>query len=462
MKRILEDVLQKIKPDKEEQKELSKASERLIERAREASSDFEVTVEPELVGSSARGTWLSEERDIDLFLLFPKDISRKKLEEIGLEIGKKITEGGGTEQYAEHPYINAKIDGFDVDIVPCYDIDDPTNLKSAVDRSPHHQEYIETWLTPDRADQVLLLKKFLMGIGAYGSELKIHGFSGYLCELLIVRYETFAQLIESASDWGQKKIITFGDERDREDLEKMFPNQPLIFVDPVDPGRNVAAAVTKRNYAIFIRASQNFIHEPRKEFFFPKEPPSRPEDLRKLIESRGSKIYMVSLKIPFDLVPDIIYPQLRKTERTLTKRLEEDKFEVLRSDVWGKDHRAIILIEVEVPELPAVRKHIGPPLGVDPEPFIQKHLKSEKKFAGPFINDDGRLAFELERKRVLAKQVLENAMSSLEGLGTHIEKSVGEEGFEILENKKVLDGAEELDALRFLGDYLTRCLPWYR
>jgi len=80
-------------------------------------------------------------------------------------LGRKLPKERETKQYAEHPYINAEIDGFDVDIVPCYDIDNPANIQSAVDRSPHHQEYIKGWLTPERKDQVLLLKKFLRGIG---------------------------------------------------------------------------------------------------------------------------------------------------------------------------------------------------------------------------------------------------------------------------------------------------------
>jgi tRNA nucleotidyltransferase (CCA-adding enzyme) len=45
--------------------------------------------------------------------------------------------------------------------------------------------------------EVRLLKKFMKGTGVYGAEIKIGGFSGYLCELLILKYRSFAQTIEA-------------------------------------------------------------------------------------------------------------------------------------------------------------------------------------------------------------------------------------------------------------------------
>lgn len=462
MMKILEDVLEKVKPNKKKRERLKELSERLIEKAKEESKKLEISVKPELVGSAARGTWLSDEQDIDLFLLFPEDVSREKLEEKGLEIGKKITKNRGSEQYAEHPYINAKIDGFDVDVVPCYDIDNPIDLRSAVDRSPHHQEYIKGWLTPDKVDQVLLLKKFLKGIGVYGSELKTHGFSGYLCELLIIQFGSFLELINSAKKWKAKKIIDPENKRDPEELQKMFPDQSLVVIDPVDPSRNVSAAVSKKNYATFVRACRDFAREPKKEFFFPDENPSTKEKLRQLIESRGTKIFMIFLEIPFDLVPDIVYPQLRKTRRSLVKKLEGADFEVIRSGVWSKKHKAVLLLELTVSELPSTKKHLGPPIEVDGKSFIQKHLESERKLAGPFIDKDGRLVFELKREETQAKGILREAMNSQEGFGSHIQKTVKSKGYEIFENGEIIEKAEELNAFNFLGDYLTRCLSWYR
>ncbi len=462
MEKILKEVLRDTKPTEREREKLSEIAEDLVERAEKVGSSLNVSIEAKLVGSAPRNTWISGNQDIDLFLLFPADTPREELEENGLKIGKRISEGDYREQYAEHPYINTEIDGLNVDIVPCYDIEDPSNLKSSVDRSPHHQEYIEERLTPELSEQVILLKKFLEGIGAYGSELRINGFSGYLCELLILRYESFENLIKSASEWDSPHVIAPGDERSEDELKRVFPNQPLIYIDPVDHGRNVAAAVSKRNFAKFVRASQDFIRNPSKKFFFPNNPPSSKEKLQKIIKNRKTTLFMITFDIAFDLVPDIVYPQLRKTEKKLVDRLEEENFKTLRSDTLSEGDKAAILVELEVSELPPVRKHLGPPLEVDSEPFIQAHKDSEKKQAGPYINEDGRLVFELKREKTKGKEILKDALGSKKALGKHIAKSIDENGYEIVEGKETVETADELKALDFLGDYLTKCLPWYR
>ena len=75
------------------------------------------------------------------------------------------------EKYAEHAYVHARVNGFDVDLVPCYLVEDASKLKSAVDRTPFHTKYVASKIVGLEGD-VLLLKQFLKGIGVYGSELK--------------------------------------------------------------------------------------------------------------------------------------------------------------------------------------------------------------------------------------------------------------------------------------------------
>ncbi len=462
MEQILTDILEKIKPTDSKKKELEKTREKLIKKAKDTILKTNTKAEAKIFGSTARNTWLSGEKDIDLFLIFPENTPREELEKKGLKIGKKISEGEGREQYAEHPYVNTKIDGFDIDIVPCYEIDDPTQIKSAVDRTPHHQDYINSWLTPETSDQVLLLKKFMKGIGTYGSELKINGFSGYLCELLTIHYGSFEKVIKSASDWGEKTLINRTQEHEDEDLKKMFQDHPLIFVDPVDPSRNVAAAVSKKNYAKFIRATEQFLKKPKKEFFTPNEPSFSIEKLEELIEDRKTKLFMTNFEIPFDLVPDIIYPQLRKTRKTLTRKLEENNFKILRSDIWSNEDIGVILLELKVSKLPKIRKHEGPPLDVDAGPFIDKYNNSSEKYAGPYLNEDGRLVVEISRNKTEAKQVIHKALKTGEGFGKHIKKSINQEGYKLAEDQEIVKEAESLGIEKFLGKYLTKCLPWQR
>ncbi len=48
-------------------------------------------------------------------------------------------DGMSEERYASHPYVTGYIEGYYVDFVPCYNIKDSEELKSAVDRTltPH-------------------------------------------------------------------------------------------------------------------------------------------------------------------------------------------------------------------------------------------------------------------------------------------------------------------------------------
>ena len=179
-------VLAKIKPTPYEQKCLFNIADYLIKRTNLIASELNLTgVSAQLVGSAARGTWLSGTHDLDIFILFPDDTDTEYLEYYGLKIARKVAEESDSrqEQYAEHPYISLKFKGYDVDLVPCFRVSSASNIKSAVDRTPFHNEFIKENIT-GLEDEVLVLKQFMHGIGVYGSELKTRGFSGYFCRVV--------------------------------------------------------------------------------------------------------------------------------------------------------------------------------------------------------------------------------------------------------------------------------------
>ena len=60
-------------------------------------------------------------------------------------------EGISEERYASHPYVTGYIEGYYVDFVPCYNIKNSDELKSAVDRTLLHTEYIKSKLTHKQA-----------------------------------------------------------------------------------------------------------------------------------------------------------------------------------------------------------------------------------------------------------------------------------------------------------------------
>src|SRR3990172_423539 len=204
--KIRTSILSRIKPRDVEKQKLQALAKSLISRIDTLGKGFNIN--SKLVGSSARGTWLSGEHDLDIFIMFPPDVSREYLEEKGLYIARKIAEEAESfeERYAEHPYINAVFDGFEVDLVPAFGVASAADIKSAVDRTPFHNNYVLSTIN-GLEDEVLLLKQFLRGCGVYGSELKTHGFSGYLVELLIINYGSFPEVLEAACGWKPGIII---------------------------------------------------------------------------------------------------------------------------------------------------------------------------------------------------------------------------------------------------------------
>lgn len=59
-------------------------------------------------------------------------------------------EGRHEFRYASHPYITGIINGYEIDFVPCYDIEESKQLKSAVDRTIPHTRYVQDNLKKNR------------------------------------------------------------------------------------------------------------------------------------------------------------------------------------------------------------------------------------------------------------------------------------------------------------------------
>ncbi len=458
---IRSEVLKRVKPNEDNIKNMNKVASELVQRVNKSAAKMGPNAHAMLVGSAARGTWIRSERDIDIFVLFPEVLSREELEQQGMAIARDVAGSTGKERFAEHPYVTMRFKEFDVDLVPCYDLKDTRKIKSAVDRTPHHQKYVEGRLTPQLAEEVLLLKQFAYGAGVYGAELKTQGFSGYLCELLILHYGSFEKLVYGASGWGLGKIIDIGKRyRDESESQVLFERQQLLVIDPVDPTRNVAAAVSLQNFTIFVRACQDYNKRASLNFFFPnKVIPLGPSELDRTLKTRNTRLFCLTFRSP-DVVPDVLYPQLRKTEKTLTTRLAQLGFEVLRSDVWANSN-AVIILELRVSKLPRVRTRVGPPLRMTVDRFILEHINSPDKLAGPFVDPVGRIVFELKRKQTSALDVLKDVLTERTAFGKNVAEAVGV-GYEIIEGIKIKKLLRYPGFSEFISDYLTRCLPWYR
>ncbi len=444
-----EEILSRIRPTPEEIEHLRTISERIIAYLMEYHRRPSM-----VVGSVARGTFVRGDRDLDIFMLFPPDLPREDLAKEGIALGRAIVDHfGGTavEKYAEHPYLNARIYDLDIDLVPCYHVASAREIKSAVDRTPFHTRYIIPRIA-GYVDDALLMKQFTKAGGVYGSDHMTEGFSGYLCELLILHYRGFNPLIRAATGWRPGLVI------DPENHRTRSFNEPLAVVDPTDPNRNVAAALSLDQMCAFIELARAYQEDPTEAFFTIRRPVSfTRKQVELAVAERGSALYTISLPTP-PYVPDTIVPQLRKSAAAIADLLERSGFPVNRTDCRMGEDRSVILFELLNDTTSPIVRHIGPPVinGDNARRFISKYIETSP-LSGPFI-EDGRYIVEVRRPYTEVATLLSSRALLDAALGKHVRKSMAEHGWD------VASGADcwNEDLSEFLAAFFERSSPGVR
>jgi tRNA nucleotidyltransferase (CCA-adding enzyme) len=409
IKHVCSDILQKISPTPAEQKKIMALAKDLEQKVANAAAKRGIEAVVRVEGSVAKDTWLRKEPDIDVFMCLPPTIPKKILGKVSLQIARKATEGWRqVERFAEHPYLEAFVQGFRVNIVPCYCAPRGEWL-SATDRTPFHTDYVNKRLNQTLRDEIRLLKRFLQGIRAYGAEIKVGGFSGYLCELLVIHCGSFTGVLKAFANYASGTVIDIENYyAGREKEVKLLFDEPLVVVDPVDKGRNVASAVKPDKIYTLVGASRVFLKAPSPSLFFPPQVKRlSAKELKTNFKDRGSDCLFLTFK-SVKAVPDILWGQLYKTQRALRKTLELADFHVLRDTIWSDEEASSVFVfELEQRAISGVKKHVGPPLEREKEceDFLKKYLDNGCVVSGPYV-DDGRWVVEVKRKQRDAAELL--------------------------------------------------------
>ena len=405
-------ILARVKPNENQHEEIDtfivKMKTSLAEELRKGGINADVEVH----GSVARDTWLVGQKDIDTFIILRHGAERKELYRVN-EVVKGYVGKGWVEAYAEHPYVKKEMDGFEVEFIPCFRTEVGKGFASATDRTPLHTGYLQPRLTDLLRDDIRVLKAFMKGIGVYGAEIKVGGFSGYLCELLILGYGSFDALIEAAANWGDHQLVQ---------MDKV-PNilkfkEPLVVIDPVDSNRNVASAVTETAFWTFVAAARAFSKKPSEKFYAPKTHDT--SKLKDELKKKEADILFVVIRDEEPPVPDSLWGQLYRTEKALGRALGDRGFKVFRSGSWSDEtKRHIFIYELESIVLPPIVKKIGPPVRLYKESsdFLETYIESPDLISGPGI-EGGKWWVEVKRKHVTLRTYLKKALSdSYEELG---------------------------------------------
>jgi tRNA nucleotidyltransferase (CCA-adding enzyme) len=360
-------------PIEKEQEKIKKISELSIQLVKQQAERFSEVTGVEIGGSYAKGTWLSGEVDLDIFVKLKKDVDEKTFESIGKTVGfDSLKKFKPYVRYSEHPYVEAEIEHTRVNVVPCYDVE-IGSWKSAADRSSFHTKFILQSLDQSKKDEVRLLKKFLIGIGIYGAEIAKEGFGGYVAEVLVHHYGSFLGVLEAASSFVPHQVIG--------NPTKKF-DTPLIIIDPIDSNRNLGTAVSAESVGRFILASRAFLKKPSLAFFKPQP--------RKLNKKNLDNTVIVKFNYK-KRSPDIIWGQIKRATTAVAGQLDLSGFEVLRkSSITDEKSEAALLFLLRSPN---IEKNV---IRRGPDAFMRKEsenyiAKNSKKSQVMWVNDAGKI-----------------------------------------------------------------------
>ncbi|MEM1947937.1 MAG: CCA tRNA nucleotidyltransferase [Candidatus Caldarchaeum sp.] len=436
---VLKQVREELRPLPETVAKTENVAQRLVARLEAVFGAGKVSLE----GSLAKRTMLRGREEADIFIHFRSDVPVDQACNLVVQEGVqaiKDENGAYRLRYANHPYVEGFVQGIRVNIVPCYDAE-YGGWVTPVDRTPHHTRYVNQHLSDDQRDEVRLLKAFLINDGLYGGEIRFRGFSGYLCELLIIHFSSFKQLLQQVLKWKPPVDLS---------LNGVHDQSPLIFPDPVDPKRNAAAAVSLTSLSNFIMKTKLFLKKPSRSYFFDKT------SLKSLVEGRNFLI--VLFDVP-DQPPDVLWGELNKSMQGFAKSLEVFGFKVIRSDRWVDSRRGVFAFELETLSLPRVFVNRGPPIwsgnAVD---FIDEQLKKPELLAYPWVMKD-RLYSLLARKHVDATETFKmlidmDKASVSKKLKPHLKRA------KIYSDIKVAEADLLEEEKLFLEDFVRAC-PHY-
>jgi len=398
IKELKEKVLQKIKPTPAEEKAIKETAEEIIYLISRFSKAKDIV----FAGSAARGTNLRGNHDLDIFFIYPHSMSSEAIVSDLFLACKKVFSKVMTN-YAKHPYFITEYNGFKVELVPCYEWDGKSKIKSAVDRTPKHLEFIKYNLTDKQKDDVRILKQFLKNNELYGAEIAIGGFSGYLCELLIYYYGSFENLILSATMWQRGEFIKTNEKYEGEPWH-------LIVPDPVDCRRNVASPVSLRKFYEFILLCREFIKHPKEEFFFYEFKPINMIDMEHIFNTKGTYFIFAIAERPPTKVDDVVYGKLLNDYKKVLPKLKE--YRLIYSEIFLNKDYCLICFEFEDSHLSNIDKKIGPPVDFleHCDLFLEKHKKA---MIGPYIYED-RICVERYENHKSIRTILQETLNNFD------------------------------------------------
>ncbi len=350
-------ILQKITPSPQDEKNLRAVIQETILQLEKAAERAGLSVEVLLGGSTAKGTHLAGNFDIDLFVRFKTDQENLSdlLEFMLTDLGIIFERVHGSRDY-----FNFMRDGYFFEIVPVKYVTSSQDATNITDMSPLHVQWVQKHLTPKLCNDVRLAKQFCKAIQVYGAESYINGFSGHVLDILVIYYAGFENLLRNASAWKERTII---DPENKHtdvlaELNKAKLISPLVVIDPIDPERNAAAALSKEKYALFKKLAKEFLQQPEEKYFL------LPHFDKSLLEKKKqTEEYLFIIEItPQKGKKDVVITKVLKVFEFLKRHLQLYDFKIHLADWFADDNKSYLYFFIDNQDLSEMMVREGPPL----------------------------------------------------------------------------------------------------
>lgn len=108
-------------------------------------------------GSTAKGTFLKGDHDVDLFVIFDSSYKGKDISDMVEESIKTLNP---EKVHGSRDYFHINKDNMTYEIVPVLEVKNPDDIENVTDMSPHHVAWVNKRLNDNLRDDIRLAKKF--------------------------------------------------------------------------------------------------------------------------------------------------------------------------------------------------------------------------------------------------------------------------------------------------------------
>lgn len=379
---ILNEVLKKIEPSKEEINILENALKKFKEACEKKIKKEKLKVDFFVGGSFAKKTLIRKGiYDLDIFFRFDSSYENKEIS----NIAKKILEDFENVNlvHGSRDYFQIKVnDILYLEIIPVKKFNKIEDSENITDLSYSHVKYVRKKITSQKVlDDIKLAKAFCHAHNCYGAESYIKGFSGYGLELLVYHYGSFLKFIKTIIKIKDKLVIDIEKQHKNKqvilmDLNSAKLESPIILIDPTYKQRNVLAALSQETLNNFKIACEKFLKNPSLEDFELKKIDFNKE--REIAKSKKQEFVLIETKTSRQ-EGDIAGSKLLKFYKFLSTEIEKYFDMKKKGFEYGNEKFA--------------------------KNFFSVKAKKEILFEGPFLKDEKNLKkFKKEHKKTFEKK----------------------------------------------------------